>query len=41
MKYPYKVKYNGKVYLPDTEIPEPKKAKEVTEKPKKAVKGDK
>lgn len=37
MRYPYAVKYNGKVYLANTEIPEKEeRAKEVTE-PKKAV----
>ncbi len=36
MKFPYAVKYNGKVYPANTEIPEQVEKKEVTE-PKKAV----
>lgn len=37
MKFPYAVKYNGKIYLANTEIPESdEQIKEVTE-PKKAV----
>ena len=46
MKFPYAVKYNGKVYLANTEIPEKVEEKTVTEdkkpvtKKKKAAKGD-
>ena len=44
MKFPYKVKYNGKYYAPNTEIKESKAKETKVEEPKtekKAVKGDK
>lgn len=40
MKYPYAVKYNGKYYRPNTEIPEDKPV-EVVEKPVESVETEK